>query len=62
MTLRQLRDLVAAEPAKNDDLEVKVWIPGSRIRLQQHFARTYRDGQLVGLMIEGNLEPGSALS
>jgi len=59
MTLRELRKLVEATPSKHDDVEVKVWLPGSTIRLNAmgKGLRLY-EGNLI---MEGNVDPGSAL-
>lgn len=60
MKLKELRELLASEPLENQDLEIEVWLPGSSIRLENS-----GNGTLIKkgnkLMIEGNLNPGSAL-
>jgi len=58
MNLKQLRDHLATIPTKYDALEVKVWLPGSTIRLSPMMTEPYY-GQIL---IEGNIDPGSALS
>jgi hypothetical protein len=58
VTARELIAMLAAEPAENLDREIKVWLPGSRINLDgKGFIRL---GNV--LLIEGNVEEGSALS
>lgn len=58
MTLRELRDkLNDAIPPEWLDREVKVWLPGSTIRLNGR-PFTHPKGFVV---IEGNLDEGSAL-
>ena len=54
MTVGQLR---AALSIYEDDLEVKVWLPGTTIKL----ACTFRSDRHQAVCIEGNSEPGSAL-
>lgn len=76
LTLKQLRALVEAQPRANDDLEVKVWLPGSTISLEfgggkmmgmvgARRPHQFRDSNKIGpgdvLLIEGNLDEGSAL-
>jgi hypothetical protein len=58
MTLKELRQLLATEPLENDNLEIKVWLPGSTISLRG--ATMIHRGKT--LMIEGNVDPGSALA
>lgn len=64
MTLRELRKRVNATPTAFDDVEVKVWLPGSFISLNNMSEgdgiRMYRPKYV--LMLEGNIDPGSALS
>jgi len=60
MTLGDLRkrlDALAADVAGADALEVKVWLPGSRVKLGVPFI--YRKDDCV--LMEGNIETGSAL-
>lgn len=57
MTLKELRALVTDAPASLDNLEVKVWLPGSRISLSGQLGRL---NDVV--IIEGNVDPGSALA
>lgn len=59
MTRRELQALLATEPKETLDLEVKIWLPGSKISLTKT-PTMMRNGNL--LMIEGNVDPGSALS
>lgn len=59
MTLGELRKMVAAQPPVFDHFEVKVWLPGSRITLNASFLSDPNDGAV--LMIEGNVDHGSAL-
>lgn len=54
MTVGQLR---AALAAYDEDLEVKVWLPGSTIKL----STVFRSDRHMAVCIEGNVEPGSAL-
>jgi hypothetical protein len=58
VTLRELIAMLAAEPEENLDREIAVWLPGSRISLDGR--GLIRLGN--ALLIEGNLEEGSALS
>ena len=73
MTLKQLRSALAALDTKYDDCRVVVWLPGSRIDLgsafmnegllpyvDAHFFEAEGTGSV--LLIEGNVQPGSALS
>jgi hypothetical protein len=59
MTLGELKALVNAEPTSNDRLEVKAWLPGSYISLVGANKTLIRKGGW--LLIEGNLDEGSAL-
>jgi hypothetical protein len=59
MTIKELYDLVASEMPDNAGKEVKIWLPGSRITLNHGPGTMIAQGNV--LMIEGNLEPGSAL-
>lgn len=58
MTINDLIAKLQAELPHNGNLEIKVWLPGSRISLTGK-------GTLIRqediLFIEGNLDPGSAL-
>lgn len=64
MTIKELLRLAQAEnDAGHGDMEVKVWLPGSTIRLEYSdtmFSRRTGCSDNVRL-IEGNLDPGSAL-
>lgn len=64
ITLKQLREMVAAQPAANDHLEVKIWLPGSTLSLEFNSGRML-EGKAIrkpeAIMIEGNLDEGSAL-
>lgn len=56
MTLHQLRLLVASQPTSNDDKEVKVWLPGSRIGLEFNSGTMTMDPRNTQvLLIEGNV-------
>jgi len=57
MTLQQLREHLAHVPTKYDDLEVKVWLPGTTIRLTPMKVEPYHGN----ILLEGNIDPGSAL-
>lgn len=57
MTLKQLREHLAKVPEKYDDLQVKVWLPGSTIRLGPMLVEPYHGN----ILLEGNVDPGSAL-
>ena len=62
MTLGQLRKLLATEPPENDHLEVKVWLPGSTIRLgglQDGGTLVRRDATLL---IEGDIADNEVLN
>ncbi len=62
MTLGELKELVAKEPRENDGLSVEVWLPGSTIRLSATgFIKRSRGPYHGKLLIEGNVNPGSAL-
>lgn len=58
MTLKELQELLNSESKSNENLEVKVWLPGSTIRLSGQ-ETMIRRGNI--LMVEGNVDPGSAL-
>lgn len=60
MTLNELKTLLDSEPPENGGREVKVWLPGSRISLGTPAGTMIRQGDV--LMIEGNVDAGSALS
>lgn len=63
MTLGDLRALVAATPEGLDDTEVKVWLPGSTIRIcgpTGKSPKTFFEHKGC-LCVEGNVDPGSAL-
>lgn len=57
-TVKQLRDAFNAPPASQDDAEVEVWLPGSYIRLEP---KPFFNNRHRKYLIEGNLQPGSAL-
>lgn len=59
MTLGQLKALLAAEPPEHDGKEIEVWLPGSTIQLAGENGTLIARGDK--LLIEGNLNPGSAL-
>lgn len=59
MTLKQLRAIVAKYPPEFDDAEIKVWLPGSTIRLDAMAGGFMQRGTV--LLLEGNIDPGSAL-
>lgn len=64
MTLKELREYLARVPATFDDLEVKVWLPGSTISVDEMMAIgscKNTDGKRSLLLLEGNVDPGSAL-
>lgn len=56
MTVKDLRDALALLGAGHDHKPVKAWLPGSRIALSGTFILSGDD-----VLIEGNVEPGSAL-
>ncbi len=60
MKIKELRAALAALPSDSDDSELEVWLPGSTIRLNLFGKGVFirRNGKL---MIEGNVNPGSAL-
>jgi hypothetical protein len=58
MTVKQLREHLAKVPSKYDDLKIKVWLPGSTIRLSPMLVEPYHGN----ILIEGNVDPGSALT
>lgn len=55
MTVKDLRDSLALLGPGHDNKPVKVWLPGSKIALHQMM----KIGDSI--LIEGNVEPGSAL-
>jgi hypothetical protein len=57
MTLKHLRELLNAAPLAQENREIQVWLPGSRIALSGEL--TFKPDE--GWLIEGNLKPGSAL-
>ena len=62
MTLGELKRLVSMYTSpESDNLEVKVWLPGSTIRLSpmSSISGLLRRGDT--LLIEGNVDPGSML-
>jgi hypothetical protein len=59
MKLRQLRELIARATEESLDKEIKVWLPGSTIRLDEKSGIFEYHGMLC---LEGNLDPGSALA
>lgn len=61
MTLRDLREMVAAMDGDGapETAEIKVWLPGSRITLTAGWIPRPGDNLLL---IEGNLDDGSALA
>lgn len=66
MKLRDLRTLVASAMEADDDMEVKVWLPGSRVSLRgmqwiRGTSRVQSTSAPYCLMIEGNIDRGSAL-
>lgn len=58
VTVKQLRDALAALGPAYDDKEVLVWLPGSRIELATTILPALRT---EGVLIEGNVRAGSAL-
>ena len=65
MKLSDLRKLVANQPAAHDDYEVKVWLPGSKITICGPTGEAPKEFMLRHdarlLMLEGNVDAGSAL-
>lgn len=59
MTLKQLREIVAKFGPEYDAAEIKVWLPGSTIRLNAMAGGFMQRGTV--LLLEGNVDPGSAL-
>jgi len=61
MKARELKAALEKLPPSDLARDVEVWLPGSTIRLSHNGGRPliWRDGKLV---IEGNVNPGSALS
>jgi hypothetical protein len=57
MTVAQLKSFLNALPPEDNDRQVRVWLPGSRIVLHQGMG-------LIGseILIEGNLTEKSALA
>lgn len=58
MNVKELRAELAKLTPKDDDREIKVWLPGSTIRLNGPAMDSQRHGCFL---LEGNLDPGSAL-
>lgn len=58
MTIGELRKALTAIPLDRDDEDIIVWLPGSRVNLEPDiiYYKKYK-----AFLIEGNLEPGSAL-
>jgi hypothetical protein len=56
MTLKDLREAIAQIGTGHDNKPVVVWLPGSKIDLNNTLM--LRDGLI---MIEGNVRPGSAI-
>lgn len=60
ITFKQLKAAVnSVDEVRHADDEVLVWLPGSTIRLGQHI---FFNKKHNALLIEGNVNPGSALS
>jgi hypothetical protein len=57
MTVKELREHLAKVPHQYDNTEIKVWLPGSTIRLAPMKVEPYHGN----ILIEGNIDPGSAL-
>ncbi len=62
MNLRELRAIVDRFPpsAGYDEVEIKVWLPGSTISLSAMAGGFMHRG--TQLLLEGNVDDGSALS
>ena len=60
MKVSELQRHLAACPEKYLDYDVEVWLPGSTIRLSPMLLEPYT-GHKKKILIEGNLNPGSAL-
>jgi hypothetical protein len=58
MTIKKLRDLLALLGAGHDGREIKVWLPGTTISLSDSIVFSSKHG----IIVEGNVDPGSALS
>lgn len=62
MKLSTLKKAIAALPANlDDDSDVVIWLPGSIIDLSDNGGKVFISDPKRGLMIEGNVRPGSAL-
>ncbi len=62
MTISELRQALDAVPAHEASTEVKIWLPGSLIRLASVMGvRSNKLSVEPVLMIEGNVDSGSAL-
>ena len=58
MTVAELRKALEGKP---DNAEVRVWLPGTRIALSWMQSSASVDINATQVLIEGNIEPGSAL-
>jgi hypothetical protein len=66
MKVGELRARLDKVPTAYDDLEVCVWLPGSRLTLDSWigFARDHGNPRLEHktlILVEGSIEPGSLL-
>lgn len=57
MTIAELRKIVEAWPRDAEQDKVQVWLPGSRIDLCGKLFKS----KAGTVLLEGNIEPGSAL-
>lgn len=53
--------MLAVLASMNPDAEVRIWLPGSRIRLEPQAFMNNEDGKPPEVLFEGNVEEGSAL-
>lgn len=61
MNVKELREALEQLGTGHDDKEVKVWLPGSTIRLNGPVLHAVPSQYKDRVLIEGNLDPGSAL-
>ena len=56
-----VQQMLASLAGMNPDAEVRVWLPGSRIRLSMNCFANTEEGKTPEVLFEGNVEEGSVL-